>query len=231
MKQLAQIKIPGYEIQEGPVKNSQTQNRFNSKSFTVGGFVTDIIPLILYFAVFISFIMLAWASLRWIFSGGNKEAIAKARSRITYALVGLAITFLALFLSNFVQGVLKPRIINPGQVIAPAPGNSLDSNGSIVGSTPGGPGGSTPGYTPSECSGQDVDACARGEIAGCKGFMAADETPGCTVNCTYYNSSTELLSKCESKKVPGCQVYACDTVDQTNKVCVASSVSFGSACK
>ncbi len=114
-KQLAQLNLPGYSIDPGPIGP-----KYNPKDFTIGRLITDILPIVLYFAVFLALIMLLWASLRWIFSGGNKEAVAKARARITWAIVGLAITFIALFISNFVRDILAPRNATPTKITPPS---------------------------------------------------------------------------------------------------------------
>lgn len=51
---------------------------------------------ILYALAAIVFIfMIVWGAFQWIISGGDKEAVAKARARITHAIIGIVILSLA----------------------------------------------------------------------------------------------------------------------------------------
>ena len=56
-------------------------------------FLTNFINIALGAAGIIAFIMLLIGGIQWITAGGDKEAVEKARKRITSALIGLAITF------------------------------------------------------------------------------------------------------------------------------------------
>lgn len=52
-------------------------------------------------------IMFAWGAVQMILSGGEKEAIAKARSKITWAIVGvvlLSLSYLIFALLQFITG-------------------------------------------------------------------------------------------------------------------------------
>ena len=51
--------------------------------------------------------MVVISALQWIVSGGDKEAVAKARSRLTYAIIGivlLALSFLILRVIGQITG-------------------------------------------------------------------------------------------------------------------------------
>lgn len=45
-----------------------------------------------------------WGGIQWITSGGDKAKIQAARNRITYAIIGLIVTFLSFFIVNTVGG-------------------------------------------------------------------------------------------------------------------------------
>ncbi len=51
------------------------------------------INLLLGFAGVLAFLYLLWGGIQWITAGGDKDALDKARKRITQALIGLAIVF------------------------------------------------------------------------------------------------------------------------------------------
>lgn len=56
-------------------------------------FLTNFIIIALGAAGIVAFLMLLIGGIQWVTSGGDKEAVDKARKRITNALIGLAITF------------------------------------------------------------------------------------------------------------------------------------------
>src|SRR5438477_256368 len=73
-----------------------------------------------YLATFLAFIWFVWGAFQYIFAGGDKEKLGKARARITWAIVGLIIVALAFLVAQYAGQILKP---NNGQV--PLPGFSL----------------------------------------------------------------------------------------------------------
>lgn len=48
-------------------------------------------------------IMFVWGAIQMILSGGDKEAIAKARSKITWAIVGVALLALSYLIFSLLQ--------------------------------------------------------------------------------------------------------------------------------
>lgn len=71
----------------------------------LGSFLTQLLNVVFIFAGFLMLIWLTWGVLQYIFAGGNKEGLTKARSRITWAIVGFLIVVIAFALSQFVQGI------------------------------------------------------------------------------------------------------------------------------
>ena len=74
----------------------------------LGVFVTEILNVIFYIAVFLAFYWLIWGAFQYLMAQGNKEELGKARARITYALIGLFVTLLAFFIAKFVSEIFKP---------------------------------------------------------------------------------------------------------------------------
>lgn len=66
----------------------------------LGKFVTNVINLALSLALLLVLVMLIWGAFEWITSGGDKEAVGKARGRIISALIGLAILAVAFALAT-----------------------------------------------------------------------------------------------------------------------------------
>lgn len=84
--------------------------------FPVGDKFTDLasvlsglLNIIFYLAVFLAFYWLVWGAWQYIVSGGNKENLAKARSRIKWALVGLLVTLMAYFIAKYAGEIFAPR--------------------------------------------------------------------------------------------------------------------------
>jgi hypothetical protein len=80
---------------------------FNTKLSTV---LSDLFIIIFYLAGFLTFFWLVWGAFQYIFAGGDKEKLGKARARMTWAIVGLFFVILAYTLTVFVFQVLKPNI-------------------------------------------------------------------------------------------------------------------------
>jgi hypothetical protein len=74
-------------------------------------YVTSAINILLGLAGVASFIFLLWGGIQWITAGGDKDALDKARKRITQALIGLAIVFSAYALIYIVRILFSVDII------------------------------------------------------------------------------------------------------------------------
>ena len=76
---------------------------------TAGSLVGGLIGIFFYIAIFMAFVWLVWASFQYILASGKKEELAKARSRITWALVGLAIIFASFLIAKFATELLPSK--------------------------------------------------------------------------------------------------------------------------
>lgn len=83
------------------------------KEPTLGGIISALLNIVLIIAVFLTFFWCVWGIFQYIFAGGNKENLGKARGRITWALVGLAVTLIALAVSQYAQKLLPIRENQP----------------------------------------------------------------------------------------------------------------------
>ncbi len=66
----------------------------------IGVFIGNVIQLAFAVALLLVLIYLVWGAFDWITSGGDKEAVGKARSKIVNALIGLAVLAVAFALAN-----------------------------------------------------------------------------------------------------------------------------------
>jgi len=67
---------------------------------TLGNFTTNVLTLSFGLAVLVVLVMLIWGAFEWISSGGDKEAVGKARNRIINALIGIAVLAVAFALAR-----------------------------------------------------------------------------------------------------------------------------------
>lgn len=69
--------------------------------------------ILLIFVMLFALIFLILGGIQWSMSGGDKEAVQKARNKIVYALVGLVLALLALFIINFIGGIFGVDLLRP----------------------------------------------------------------------------------------------------------------------
>ena len=74
--------------------------RMASGAYNAQTTITALITLLLVIAVLVAFFFLIYGGIRWITSGGDKEAAAAAQKTITAAIIGLALAFSAWAILN-----------------------------------------------------------------------------------------------------------------------------------
>ena len=70
---------------------------------TAEGLITGFVKLVLVVAALVFFFVLVIGGIQWIISGGDKTGAETARKRITNALIGLAIVFVAWAIGNLLN--------------------------------------------------------------------------------------------------------------------------------
>lgn len=68
--------------------------------------ITNIINIIFVAGAIVCIFMILFAGFQWITSGGDKEAVAKARGRITYAIIGIALMALTFVILSLLGTIL-----------------------------------------------------------------------------------------------------------------------------
>lgn len=74
---------------------------------SISEILTNIFRIIFVVAALAVLFMMIWGAFEWITSGGDKEKVAKARERITNALIGLALLALAFFILRIVGQMIN----------------------------------------------------------------------------------------------------------------------------
>ena len=85
-------------------------------------FINAALRLAFIVALLIVLIMFVWGAIEWIASGGDKEAIDKARKRITNALIGLVILAVAFAVVNLAGTFVGINLL--GVFTIPSPNNA-----------------------------------------------------------------------------------------------------------
>lgn len=100
MKYLA-LKLPNGDVLTGP-------DNLKPDFKDLAGFISPLLQIVFYIAAFLAFYFLIWGAYQYILASGNKENLAKARARITWALVGLMVVFMAYFIAKFAADIFTP---------------------------------------------------------------------------------------------------------------------------
>lgn len=111
MKQLLSLKIPG--------TNGQQTEILAPSGIPTGGLSEDggniiglAISIFLIVCILLAFGFLLYGGINWITSAGDKTKIDSARNTIIYAVIGLIVAFLALFVTNIIGQVLGVDLLN-----------------------------------------------------------------------------------------------------------------------
>lgn len=85
-----------------PLFNPSTTAGKESEVVTVSGLVTNFLGVGVSLLVAVMFVWMIWGAYDYLFSNGNKEAVKRGQSRITWALIGFVITIASYIISGVV---------------------------------------------------------------------------------------------------------------------------------
>lgn len=80
----------------------------------LANFIGFAIRVFIAVASFALLVYLLWGAYDWIASGGDKEKVAKAQQKITNAVVGMILVFVALTIFGLLTGNILGIIVNEG---------------------------------------------------------------------------------------------------------------------
>lgn len=98
---LGNIDLKGLKIPQGNI------------GFITGNVVPFVINLLLFLVIIISLIFLIIGGIIWMTSGGEKEGLTKAKSTVTYALIGLGLGLGSFIILNILGTFFGPNLIGP----------------------------------------------------------------------------------------------------------------------
>lgn len=81
--------------------------------------IANIFTVILTLIGLAAFVMLIVGSLRWLISGGNSSSLDKARSTMTYAIIGIVVAVSAYIVLNLIASFTGVYIIRTFKIPAP----------------------------------------------------------------------------------------------------------------
>lgn len=92
--------------------------KFGNLGGILGGTTTNygLYDIILWVSMVLMLFWMIWGVFQYLFAGGNKEGLAKARSRITWAIVGFVIIIMAYTIQKYVKEIFPP---NPATPVTP----------------------------------------------------------------------------------------------------------------
>lgn len=104
------LALPGFKegINVGDVSN------FKPNLITLGQLLSGLLNIAFYVAIFLAFYWLVWGAFQYMMASGDKESLAKAREKIKWTLIGLAVIFAAYFLAKYASEILPQK---PGGLI------------------------------------------------------------------------------------------------------------------
>ena len=86
---------------------------FNTSYTDLGSVISAALNLAIVIAAVLMFFWMIWGIFQYIYAGGDKENLGKARSRITLAIVGFIIVIIALAISQFAGTIIPQRENQP----------------------------------------------------------------------------------------------------------------------
>lgn len=76
--------------------------------------LANALTIMLTIAVIVTLIYLILGGMQWISSGGDKQKVAAARSRLTWAIIGLIVALGAFFIINAIGYLVQTDLLNVG---------------------------------------------------------------------------------------------------------------------
>ena len=110
MSKLA-LTLPG---NNGPVPINPAANpatNFPAGSFELATAINAFMEVALYVGATLMFFWMVWGVFDYLKAEGNKEALAKARKRIQWAIAGFIILLASFFMSDFALSFLVPKAV------------------------------------------------------------------------------------------------------------------------
>ncbi len=83
---------------------------FDTRFPNLASLLSPLLEIVFFVAAFLAFFYLIWGAFNYIMAQGQKENLAKARAKITWAIIGLMVVLLAFFIATYASEIFKPEI-------------------------------------------------------------------------------------------------------------------------
>lgn len=74
-------------------------------------FISNTLLLFITIGCFLIVIYIVWAGIQWITSGGDKAKLTAARSKLTWAIIGLVVIFSSFFIISSIGFFFKVNLL------------------------------------------------------------------------------------------------------------------------
>lgn len=109
MKLALQLPWEGATATIAPGFTPKPGSAFVPANSDLGQIITSFSEVALYVGGFMMFFWAVWGVFDYLRAEGNKEALAKARKRIQWAIAGFIILLMAFFVSDFLYAVVVEK--------------------------------------------------------------------------------------------------------------------------
>jgi hypothetical protein len=100
---------------------------------SLGYVISQFLNLTFTLALVLTFIWFVWGAYEYMVAQGQKEALANARNRIKWSVIGFVVLIMAFLVGNYAPQIFPfIRTFYAGQVPQVQPGSQLDSNGNPI---------------------------------------------------------------------------------------------------
>jgi hypothetical protein len=101
----ANLAMADFTIGQPPNTGVRATDNVNANN-TISAIISNAIAILFTVAAIAFVFMIIWGAFQWIISGGDKEALGKARGRLTNALIGIVILALAFVIIQTVGQII-----------------------------------------------------------------------------------------------------------------------------
>lgn len=120
-KLILALEFPGFSPGNNRIDYGANPGTFDLNRIGLGELVSMFLNIGFFIAGFLLLAWFGWGVFQYIFAGGNKENLAKARARIQWAIIGFLIVVISFAVSQYVQKIIPFRenqkltpVTNPG---------------------------------------------------------------------------------------------------------------------
>ncbi len=84
-----------------------------AKNYTLSNIISTAVSLFIFFAVIISLLFIISGGFDIITANGEKEKVAKARSKLSFAVLGLVVVFLSFLIVSVIGQFFDVKLLAP----------------------------------------------------------------------------------------------------------------------